>query len=481
MKSKKIIGRIKEQIILNKALQSNESELVSIVGRRRVGKTFLIETVYQKNIVFELTGIQDAPRLEQLQNFTIQLTKQTKSPISIPIPKNWLAAFNLLTEYLETKLSKKKIVVFLDELPWMATRKSGFLRGLSWFWNSWAIKKNIVVVICGSAASWMIQKVVRDTGGLHNRITKRIYLDTFDLAETEAFLKIKSPNINRYQILQIYMAMGGVPHYLKAVEGGKSAVQNIDNICFSKNGLLQDEFDLLYPALFDNSEEHIKVIRLLAAKKQGLTRKELIENGKLSQGGNTSKVIEELVHSGFISPYYAFGKKKRNIQYRLTDEYTLFYLKFIEKNRSEGAGTWKKLSQTQTWKSWSGYAFESIGLKHIHQIKKALSIGGVYSEASTFSFKGNEEIPGCQIDLLIDRNDHVINLCELKFYKEDYLMTKAYAKDLRIKMAAFKAATKTKKQIFLTFLTTFPLIENKHTIGLIDEAMTMDILFEKAT
>jgi len=184
------------------------------------------------------------------------------------------------------------------------------------------------------------------------------------------------------------------------------------------------------------------------------------------------------VHSGFISSYYSFGKKKRDLRYRLTDEYTLFYLKFIEKNRSEGTGTWTKLSQSQTWKSWSGYAFEGIGLKHISQIKKALSIGGVYSEASTFFFKGNEEIPGCQIDLLIDRNDHVINVCELKFYKEDYLLTKAYAKELRQKLAIFKAATKTKKQLFLTFITTFPIIDNQYSIGLIDEAMTMDVLFE---
>lgn len=474
----RLIGRIKEQVILRKALTSDQPELVSMVGRRRVGKTFLIQTVYKENIVFELTGIQHAPRLEQLQNFAIQLTKQSKSPVPVAIPKNWLEAFYLLSEYVETKLQSKKVVVFLDELPWMATRKSGFLRGLSWFWNSWAVHKNVVVVICGSAASWMIQKVVRDRGGLHNRITRRIYLEAFNLAETELFLKTKSPNIDRYQILQIYMAMGGIPHYLKEIEGGKSAVQNIDAICFSKNGLLQDEFSLLYPALFDNSEEHIKVIRLLAAKKKGLTRKEIIENGKLSNGGNTTKVIEELVHSGFISSYYSFGKKKRDLRYRLTDEYTLFYLKFIEKNRSEGTGTWTKLSQSQTWKSWSGYAFEGIGLKHISQIKKALSIGGVYSEASTFFFKGNEEIPGCQIDLLIDRNDHVINVCELKFYKEDYLLTKAYAKELRQKLAIFKAATKTKKQLFLTFITTFPIIDNQYSIGLIDEAMTMDVLFE---
>jgi len=474
----KLIGRIEEQEVLKKALQSKTAELVSIVGRRRVGKTFLVQTVYQDYIAFEMTGIQHAPRTEQLQNFAIQLSKYSKSPLPVMPPKNWLSAFYLLSEFLEPKQKKQKVVIFLDELPWMATQKSGFLRGLSWFWNSWAIHKNIVVVICGSAASWMIQKVVRDKGGLHNRITRRISLEAFNLSETELFLKTISPNIDRYQILQLYMAIGGIPHYLKEIEGGKSAVQNIDALCFSKTGLLNNEFSLLYPALFDNSEEHIKIIRLLATKRQGLTRKEIVKIGKLPEGGSTSKVIEELVQSGFIQPFYAFGKKKRDLQYRLTDEYTLFYLKFIEKNRSEGSGTWKKLSQTQTWKSWSGYAFESIGLKHVKQIKKALDIGGVYAEASTFMTKGNDDFPGCQIDLLIDRNDHVINLVELKFYNQAYIMTEAYAQALRIKIAVFKAATKTKKQIFLTFLSSFPLVPNQHSVGLIDQKLTMDDLFE---
>ena len=474
---KKFIGRTKEQAILNKALQSDEAEMVSIVGRRRVGKTFLVQSVYKDHIAFELTGIQNAPRIEQLQNFAIQLTQQAKSPVPIEVPKNWLGAFYLLTAFLEKKIKSKKQVIFLDELPWMSTHKSGFLRALGWFWNSWAVKKNVVVVICGSAASWMIQKVVRDRGGLHNRITRRISLEAFNLAETEKFLKLKSPNIDKYQILQIYMAMGGVPHYLKEIEAGKSAVQNIDEICFSKNGLLQHEFSLLYPALFENSEEHIKIIRTLASKRKGLTRKDIILFGKLADGGNTSKVIEELVHSGFVTPYYTFGKKKRNLLYRLTDEYTLFYLKFIEKNRAQGVGTWQKLSQTQTWKSWSGYTFEGIGLKHVTQIKKALQIGGIYSEASVMDYSGTDELPGFQIDLLIDRNDHVINLCELKFHKENFILTKAYAEEVRSKVAAFKLATKTKKQIFLTFLTTFPILENKHS-SLVDQKLTMEVLFE---
>lgn len=472
-----LVGRTEEKAILKKALESNEPEMVAVIGRRRVGKTFLVRSFYGDRIQFEVTGLQSATREEQLLNFTNRLNTYARPVVPLPPPANWLQAFQMLLTYLETKTGRRKIVVFIDELPWLATRKSGFLKGLSFFWNSWASQKNIVVVICGSAASWMIQKVVRHKGGLHNRITRRIYLEAFNLLETEAFLKSKGVRMDRYQILQTYMAMGGIPHYLKEIEAGKSAVQNIDQICFTKNGLLRDEFSLLYPALFDNPEDHIRIIRILAANRRGLSRKEIIENGKLPNGGNTSKVIEDLATSGFISGYYTFGKKVREMRYRLTDEYTLFYLKFIERRRSEGKGSWKKRSQTQSWKSWSGYAFENIGLKHIAQIKRALGIEGVYSEASTYLSRGKDGLPGFQIDLLIDRNDHIINLCELKFYKEDFILTKAYANELRQKIALFKAATKTKKQIFLTFLTAFPIIPNQHSLGLIDHSLTMDVLF----
>ena len=475
----KLIGRKKEVEVLKKALASSQPELVSIVGRRRVGKTFLIQSVYEKNIFFELTGIQHAPRLEQLQNFTIQLTKYSNSVIPITPPKNWLDAFFMLSQYLETKIKSKKAVVFLDELPWMATKKSGFLRGLGWFWNSWATKKNVVIVICGSAASWMIQKVVRDKVGLHNRITRRITLEPFNLHETELFLKNQIPNIDRYQILQIYMAMGGIPHYLKEIEGGKSAVQNIDQICFSKTGLLNSEFSLLYPALFENSEEHIKVIRSLAAKRKGLTRKEIIEIGKLSDGGNTSKVIEELNHSGFISPYYTFGRKKRELRFRLTDEYSLFYLRFIETNSLESEDIWDALSQNQSYKIWCGFAFENLCLKHIPNIKKALGISGIYARSTSFFKKGDGENSGVQIDLLIDRNDRTINLVEIKFHNGTFTISKDYAQKLRDKIQIFKEASKTKKQVFLTFISALGLKSNIHSIGLVDNDFDGEIFFKE--
>ena len=283
--------------------------MVAVIGRRRVGKTFLIKTVYKEQILFEITGLQNAPLKEQLENFTFSLQRYAKAKLPIETPKAWLQAFMLLIEYLEQFSLEEKKVVFLDELSWLATHKSGFLRALGFFWNSWAVNQNIVVVICGSAASWMIRKVVNHRGGLHNRITRHLFLQPFTLSETKAFLESRNVFFNPYQIVQLYMALGGVPHYLKEIDGNKSAVQNIDHICFSNHGLLKNEFNRLYPALFEHSEQHVKIVKTLAKSNQGLNRKQLIQNSKLPENGGTSRLLNELEQSGFITSYFAFGKK----------------------------------------------------------------------------------------------------------------------------------------------------------------------------
>jgi AAA+ ATPase superfamily predicted ATPase len=473
-----LIGRKEEQNILKKALSTAESDMISIVGRRRVGKTYLVRTIYKDHITFEIAGIQNATKEEQLRNFANQLKKFSGSKISIPPPKDWLDAFFMLTDYLEKVKSSKKQVIFLDEVPWMATHKSGFLKGLSYFWNSWAVQNNVVVVICGSATSWMVKKILRNTGGLHNRVTKRIRLHPFTLSETEEFLFSRGIRLERYQLLQIYMVMGGIPHYLKEIEGGKSAAQNIDKICFGESGLLRDEFRSLYPALFQYSDYHIALIRALADKPNGLTRSALIKRAKLSDSGRISQVLEELAESGFITAYPALGKKKKDKLYRLTDEYSLFYLKFIEPNLLEIEGIWAVLSQGQAYKIWCGYAFENLCLKHIPQIKNALGISGVYTRAASFFKKADENTAGTQIDLLIDRNDQTINLIEIKFYQAAFIVSKDYAKKLREKVQIFKETTQTRKQVFLTMITAFGLKQNIHSIGLIDNDFEAEILFD---
>ncbi len=470
-------GRKKEIEILQKALSSPEAEMISVIGRRRIGKTFLIKHVYKEQLVYELTGTRNAPLKEQLQNFMFSLQMASENMIIGKAPENWMEAFFLLINYLKQLPNDKKKVVFLDELPWLSTHRSGFLRGLSFFWNSWAVNQNMVVVICGSAASWMIQKVVNDKGGLHNRITKRIFLKPFTLAETEVYLKSRGIRLNRYHLAQLYMAMGGIPHYLKEVESGKSATQNIGDICFSETGILKDEFSNLYAALFDHPANHIAIVRTLAKHHSGMNRNRLIKEAGLPNGGSITKVLDELSQSGFIDVYLPFGKKAKDKMYRLTDEYSLFYLQFIEKNIHEKEGVWKRLSQTQEYKIWCGYAFENICLKHISSIKAALSIGGVYAVSSTFYKKGTKNEMGTQIDLLLDRKDQIINIFEIKFYNKEITISKSYAQTLKNKLNIFSETTQTRKHLFLTLITTFGLSQNEHSLGLIDQTLTLDDLF----
>jgi uncharacterized protein len=471
------VGRKKEQEVLQKALQSNEAEMVSVIGRRRIGKTFLIKTIYQEHIVFELTGVKDSPVEEQLGNFAYALKKASKNTLIIKPFSDWMEAFYVLTDYLEKLPQDRKYVVFFDEVPWFSQYKSDFIRGLSYFWNSWAVNQNIVVVICGSSASWMIQKIVNDRGGLHNRITRRLFLKPFTLAETETYLKSRNINLNRYHIMQLFMAMGGIPHYLKEIDGGKSAAQNIDDICFTETGILRDEFSNLFTSLFDDSYNHIAVIRALAKTHQGIDRNTLIKTAKVSNGGTLTNVLEELNQSGFIDSYAPFGKKTKDRLYRLTDEYSLFYLQFIENQEFTESGTWLELSQTQEYKIWCGYAFENICLKHISQIKKALGIAGVYSTASSFLKKGTKTEKGTQIDLVLSRNDQIINLFEMKFYNQNFTVSKEYAQNLQSKKWIFEAETKTRKHLFLTLVTMFGITHNEHSLGLVDQVLTVDDLF----
>jgi AAA+ ATPase superfamily predicted ATPase len=473
-----LIGRKEEQKILQKTLTSPNAEMVAVIGRRRVGKTFLVESVFKNQLIFSITGLQDKPKKNQLRNFQDQLSEYSNSDLPIVLPKDWQEAFQLLRTFLKTKVGSDKKVIFFDELPWLATHKSGFLSAFGYFWNTWASKQNLIVVICGSAAAWMIQKVINNKGGLHNRITRRIYLEPFTLSETAKYLESRHIHFDYYQITQLYMAMGGIPHYLKEIEGDKSAVQNIDYICFSKNGLLRDEFLRLYPSLFLNAENHFAIVRALATKWKGLTRKEITKLTKIADGGGLTKVLSELTHSGFISLFPAFGKKKRDKLYRLTDEYSLFYLQFIENKEHQGKTIWQHLSQTQQYKTWSGYAFESICLKHVHQIKKALNIAGIYSFASSYYQKGDDTQKGIQIDLLLDRNDQVINLFELKFYQAPFVLTKDYANQLRQKMAIFRHHTHTRKQLTWMLINPFGLVQNKHSLGLITNVLTIEDLFE---
>ena len=472
--AKIIIGRDAERNLLTEIYNANRADMLAITGRRRVGKTYLINAFFESQLNFEFSGILQATNEQHLQRFYHALTKQGgKGKFKLP-PTNWMEAFNQLTIYLDSLKKTKKLVVFIDELPWLDRHKSGFLSAFDWFWNSWAVNKNILVIICGSAASWMTSKIINNRGGLHNRVTKRMHLQPFTLSETEAYLRSNDITISRYDILQLYMALGGVPHYLKEVKKGQSAAQNINRICFEQHGLLVNEFENLYNALFINAKQHISIIQALAAKQKGLSRKEILAATRLKDGGSFSRLLKELEQSDFITAYYPFGKVKKETLYRIIDEYSLFYLKFIYKKKNVN---WLQLSASSVYKSWSGYAFENICMDHIDKVKAALGIAAVYTEESSFYFKGNSSSPGTQIDLLIDRKDNVINICEAKFYDKAFSITKQYADALKEKIRIFQEKTKTKKTIFLTLISTYGVVSNANSIGFVQQEVTMESLF----
>ncbi|MBK8622878.1 MAG: AAA family ATPase [Saprospiraceae bacterium] len=473
-----MIGRQKEIQTLEKVYRSGKPELVAVFGRRRVGKTYLIRQYFYGKIDFELTGLKDGTRLQQLRNFSYSLKEARKDEELPPTPKDWLEAFHQLKVFLESQTDdQKRCVVFIDELPWIATGRSDFLTGLSYFWNSYASKANIVVVICGSATAWMTQKIINNKGGLHNRVTNQIFLQPFTLAETEAFLLYKKVFLDRYQIIMIYMAIGGIPLYLEQIQEGQSAVQNIDRICFHQNGFLRNEFDNLYSALFSNADRYMMIVEALSSSLKGIERSEIVRQTNIKDGGGLSGMLRDLEMSGFISSYVPIGKKKKNTLFRLIDCYSLFYLRFIQNIPKTESISYQSLSQTQTWKTWTGYAYENISLIHIHFIKTALGISGIQTKQYSFITKATVEHEGIQIDLLIDRADNVINLCEVKFYNEEFIISKSDAENLRKKKSIFKHVSKTKKQIFITLLTTFGIHQNKNSIGLIDQVLTVDDLF----
>ncbi|MEP7143042.1 MAG: ATP-binding protein [Ferruginibacter sp.] len=475
----KLVGREPEKEILSRMLDSPEAELIAVFGRRRVGKTFLIRSVFEKRMLFEFTGIHNASLNEQLQNFSLALKEATGIALQLAAPVNWIDAFYYLQTHLTSKLNSQKSVIFFDEFPWIHTPKSGFLAAFEHFWNTWACRqKNIVVVICGSAAAWMIRNIVNNKGGLHNRISQKIRLLPFNLRETADYLKARRVNLDQYQVLQLYMAIGGIPQYLKDIMPGESAAQAIDRLCFTKDGKLKGEFITLYQSLFDNADNHIAVIRALANKARGLNRNEIIAACGLSSGGTATRLLEELAESGFITPYIPFDKNVKESIYKLSDEYSLFYLKFMERTRSTGADTWLKITQGASWKSWSGFAFEGICLKHSGQIKKALSIGGVQTEESVWRYTPGKNERGAQIDLLIDRKDHSINICEMKYSVSTFTIDKAYAGELQNKINVFREKTKTKKTLFLTMITTFGVKENIHSTGLVQKEIMMEELFK---
>lgn len=468
-----LIGRVHERELLERKYQSDKSEFVALYGRRRVGKTFLVRSVFKQRFTFQLTGLSGANLKTQLQNFNYAVQEQHPLMKLVSL-SSWMEAFQVLKKIIEKSRQKKK-VIFMDELPWLDTQNSGFIQALEHFWNSWAsARKDVLLVVCGSAASWMIHKLINNKGGLHNRITLRIRVEPFTLKECAAFMKYKKIQLDHYQLIQLYMVLGGIPFYWDEVQKGMSAAQNINRLCFMPDGLLSNEFSNLFKALFNRAERHEAIVEALAKKSKGLSREELIAHTGIANGGNFTRLLQELEESGFIRKYIPFGKKNRDSLFQLCDFYSLFYMKFLQLHKRTTERDWMKMIDNPAYRAWSGYAFEQICLMHSKEIKKALGISGV--ETSEFSWRSSLDSNGAQIDLLIDRRDGVINLCEMKFAMHPFTIDKKYAAELRNKLGVFKKETNTSKALFLTMITTFGTKKNIHSDDIQNE-LDMRIFF----
>ena len=469
--NKRIIGRNEECERLDECLESNSAQLIIVYGRRRVGKTFLINEYFNYEFAYKITGIYNATKKLQIRNFMIELNN--KSEKKYDIPSDWLDAFNNLKDYIETLPINKKQVVFFDEMPWLDTHKSGFLEAFEWFWNGYAsTKNNLIFIVCGSATSWMDEKIANNKGGLFNRQTCKLYLKPFKLYEVEEYLQSRNIHWSRYDIACIYMIMGGIPYYLSLLSNKLSYNQNIDKLFFKENGELFDEFDHLYKTLFTNSKNYIKVVEALASKRNGLTRKEIGDKTNLPNNGILSKILYNLELSGFIKISNFYKNKKKESLYRLSDYYTAFYFKYIKDNYGKDENYWSNSIDNPSRKSWFGLTFESLCKDHIPQIKNKLGISGVLTKEYVWNNKD------AQIDLLIERRDMVINLCEIKFSIKEYEIDKDMDLELRNKIGTFRDATNYKYSIQLTMITSFGLKKGMYN-SLASNVVTLDDLFSK--
>ncbi len=470
-----IIGREKEISRLDRAMTEKEAQLIVIYGRRRVGKTFLINEYFNNAFAFKFTGAENQKNAEQLRNFSLELTAATHKEYGIP--RDWTEAFFFLRSYIESLNTDEKQVVFFDELPWMDKPRSGFLDAFEWFWNSWgATRKNLIFIVCGSATSWMVEKLDENKGGLFNRQTCRLYIEPFDLRHTELYLNSRNIYWSRYDIVQVYMIMGGIPFYLRLLDGTRSLNENIDAMFFKRRAELWDEFDHLYNTLFSNGEQYIKIVAALSEKRSGLTREEIGKKTGIAVNGVMTKMLSDMEKSGFIRVNTAFGNKKREARYQLSDYYSVFYFRFIKDNWGKDENFWVNTTDNPSRRAWAGLTYEQICKDHIEQIKQKLGISGVFSEVSVWNKAGDDKSAGAQIDLLIDRRDRVINLCEIKFSGKEYEIDKAYDMELKKKVELFREITKTTETIILTMITTYGVKKNMYS-NYIGKEVCMDDLF----
>lgn len=482
-----ISGRIEERQELLEALNSRRSEFIVTYGRRRIGKTFLIEELFKKEkcYFFHVTGIQKGALKEQLAEFAKAIGKAFYGGASIAAPSSWMKAFEELTNAIKNVEKNRKIVLFFDELPWMCTKKSRLIQALDHYWNHyWKNYPNIKLIVCGSSASWIIRQIIHHKGGLHNRNTRTILLRPFNLSETKLFFNSLGIRLTNQQIVEIYSFCGGIPYYLNYIKRGKSAAQMIDKMCFQENGVLYNEFDKLFDSLFEESNVFKELVEIIARKREGVSRAYIGKKSKLlSRGGTLTERLKNLEDAAFIKSFIPLGHMRRGGYYRVTDEFCYFYLKWIKPAKrtllSQEADNkyWANKKNASEYHAWMGYTFESICYKHIREIRNALGIkSGSIVGTWRYSPRGLDDA-GAQIDLIFERDDQVTTLCEIKFTEKPFAIDKSYAENLREKIRIYKEQTRSKKQIHLVIISANGIKKNKYSDELVDGVVTLEDLF----
>ena len=455
-----IVGRRTEKHQLGLLAQSNKPEFLVVYGRRRVGKTYLISEFFRDEFAFRVSGLSGESLTEQLEVFASKLREYGLA--GCKRPTSWLEAFMLLKELLSRQEVQRhhesgRRVIFIDEMPWFDTPRSGFKGALEFFWNDWACsQEDVLLIACGSATSWLAENLLEQTKGLYNRVTKIIDLQPFTLTECKEYLDWRDLGFSNRQVMESYMIYGGIPYYLNLFERGKSLAQNTDMLFFDRTGQLSREFDRLFSSLFRTPQNYVSVIRTLATKQSGLTRAEIASTSGLS-GGVLTKLLRDLEICNFIRSYRDFTRPKKGQIFQLVDPFTLFYLRFVDNQAFDG---WMEFINTGRYHAWTGLAFEMLCLQHIGSIKNSLGIAGVQTQAC--AWRSTQFKPAAQIDLLIDRRDDVINLCEMKYSEADYVLTAADERSIRNKMASFRAETGTKKAIHPVLITPDGAYHNEH-------------------
>ncbi len=473
----KIISRKEEKKDLEYCERSKKSELICVYGRRRVGKTFLVEQTF-RDFAFRAVGLEKGTTKQQLKSFGQRLIeygddiKQT--------PENWFEAFSRLDkilsgESIRRSLNGKKIV-FLDEFPWFATKKSDFLVAFEDYWNRRGTQDgDLLFIICGSATSWIIKNVIKNTGNMFQRVTKKICVEPFTLAETELFFKDREFDWSREQIAECQMIFGGLPFFFDLMNTSQSLVKNINRLLFDKDALFGDETKKLLDATLSESPIYEKILSKLAFARYGIKKSEL-QVEIAAPNGTYGRAVQDLVDCGYVIEYKKKYEEYNPLYIQLVDPFLLFHYHYLSKEKRIDSYE-DLIGNIGRYDNWRGTAFEILCLNNTASIKSALGIRGVKTECYPWYNSTDKKNERVQIDMVIERADKITNLCEIKYTNKPFVIDASYEQELIKKRDIFKEKTGTSQALKVIIISAAGVSGTRYT-SYISDIITLDDIFE---